>query len=517
MSDTPPRFRFAPSPTGPLHIGGARTALYNWAAARAMGGTFLLRIEDTDAERSTSKSLESILATLRWLGLDWDEGPERGGDYGPYFQSQRLDLYDQFAKTLLGSGHAYPCYCTPEEVEEGRNRMQQRTGKSMYDRRCRELTEEQRMAQEAAGRRPSIRFRMPLEEVFVLPDLSKGDVQVNLKELDDWVMIRASGMPLYNFACVVDDLLMAITHVVRGDEHFLNGVKQMVMFRALGHTPPRYAHIPLILGKDGKKLSKRAAQTDLLDLRDQGYPADAIFNYIALLGWGFSSDRDIFTRDEMVSKFKIGSIGSAGARFDEDKLLWMCGQYVRNTPLDELIDRLRPYLIGDQVVPEAAFTSCPGYIRNVVACHQERIRIYSEISPKVAYLFQDGIQLDDKARQSLEKHGDAPAWLAAYAGLLDRTRLPPSYPAERGNADRLVKLPTDRVESVPARGTLAFDHPKHLEEDARALAAELGVKFGHFVQPIRAALTGSMAGAGLFDVVYLLGRERCLWRLRSVR
>jgi len=514
VSGTKPRFRFAPSPTGPLHIGGARTALYNWAAARALGGSFVLRIEDTDRERSTTQSLDGILASLRWVGLDWDEGPEQGGDYGPYFQSERLDLYQEFSRKLLQSGHAYNCYCTPEEVDEGRKRMQQTTGRSMYDRRCRDLTDEQRAAKEAAGARSSIRFKMPLEEIFTLPDLSKGDVQVNLKELDDWVMVRASGMPLYNFACVVDDLLMAITHVVRGDEHFLNGVKQMVMFRALEQEPPRYAHIPLILGKDGKKLSKREAQTNLLDYRDQGYPSAAIFNYIALLGWGFSADRDIFTREEMVAKFKIESIGSAGARFDEDKLIWMCGQYIRDTSLDELIGLVRPYLIADGVVSEAAFASHPRFIRNVVACHQERIRTYSEISPKVAYLFQDQIQRDDKANKSLEKHADAPKWLAAYADLLEATPLPPSYPADRGHADTVVELPTDQVDSVPARDSLAHAHPKHLEEDARKLAEDLGAKFGHFVQPIRAALTGSVAGAGLFDIVYLLGKERCLARLR---
>jgi glutamyl-tRNA synthetase len=511
LSGTSPRFRFAPSPTGPLHIGGARTALYNWAAARTLGGTFLLRIEDTDQERSTKESLESILAALRWLGLDWDEGPERGGDHGPYFQSQRLDLYQDYAEKLLESGHAYHCYCTAEEVEEGRSRMQQATGRSMYDRRCRDLTDVERAEMAAAGRRPSIRFKMPLEEVFTLKDLSKGDVRVNLKELDDWVMVRASGMPLYNFACVVDDLLMAITHVVRGDEHFLNGVKQMVMFRALEKEPPCYAHIPLILGKDGKKLSKRAAQTNLLDYKDQGYPPDAIFNYIALLGWGFSKDQDIFTRDEMVQKFKIESIGSAGARFDEDKLLWMCGQYIRKIPLDRLVELVRPYL---GTLADGAFDTHPRFVRNVVACHQERIRIYSEISPMVAYLFQDGIQLDEKAQKSIEKHGDAPQWLAAYADLLEQSGLPPSYPGDRGEADTAVKLPTDRVEAVPARDSLPFAHPKHLEEDARKLAEELRVKFGHFVQPIRAALTGSVAGAGLFDIVYLLGKERCLARLR---
>ncbi len=482
-----------------------------------MGGCFLLRVEDTDQERSTSESLDNILAALRWLGLLWDEGPEQGGEqrgeHGPYFQSQRQDLYQEFALRLLQGGHAYKCYCTPEEVEEGRQRMQRVAGRSMYDRRCRDLTDAQRAQKEAEGRRHAIRFKMPTDEVFTAPDLCKGDVQVNLKELDDWVMVRPSGMPLYNFACVVDDHLMAITHVMRGDEHFLNGVKQMVLFRALGQEPPRFAHIPLILGPNGKKLSKRDAQTNLLDYRDRGYPAAAMFNYIALLGWGFSGDRDIFTREEMVERFKIESVGSAGARFDEDKMLWMCGDYIRRTPLGELVGLLQPFLVADGVLTAAEFAAHPTFIRNVIACHQERIRIYSDISQKVAYLFRDDIGPDKGASKNLKTHDDAPKWLAAYAELLERTRVPPSYPADRGDADTAVELPTDKVESVPEPGDLPYVHPKQLEAEARSLAAELGIKFGHLVQPIRAALTGTTAGAGLFDIVYMLGRERCLRRL----
>src|SRR5262245_24814052 len=267
-----PRLRFAPSPTGPLHLGGARTAMYNWAAARAMGGAFLLRIEDTDQARSSEASLQSILAGLRWLGIDWDEGPEKGGDYGPYFQTERLELYRVYADRLLASGHAYRCYATPEEVEEGRRALEAAGQRPMYDRRHRALTDQGRARFEAEGRVASLRYRMPLEGTVTIPDLCKGDVEVELVELDDWVMLRPDGMPTYNFACVVDDLEMRISHVVRGDEHFVNGVKQTVLFEALGAPPPRYAHIPLILGKDGKKLSKRDATTNLLDYRDLGYP-----------------------------------------------------------------------------------------------------------------------------------------------------------------------------------------------------------------------------------------------------
>jgi glutamyl-tRNA synthetase len=313
-----PRLRFAPSPTGPLHLGGARTAMYNWAAARALGGTFLLRIEDTDQARSTDASLQIILQGLRWLGIDWDEGPEKGGDFGPYFQMQRLGLYRAAADELLADGHAYLCYCTPDEIEVGRKELEaQKAGFAGYNRRCRNLTPAQRAAFEQQGRKPNVRFKMPEARVMQVHDLIRGDVEVNTKELDDWVMLRPDGVPLYNFACVVDDVGMKITHVVRGEEHFLNGIKQRLLFEALGHECPQYAHIPLILNKEGKKLSKRDADTNMLDYRDKGFPPEAVFNYIALLGWGFSGDRDVFTREEMVQVFRIETIGKAGSKFDD--------------------------------------------------------------------------------------------------------------------------------------------------------------------------------------------------------
>ena len=512
---TSPRLRFAPSPTGPLHIGGARTAIYNWAAARAMNGKFILRVEDTDQARSTKESLTNILEAFRWLKIDWDEGPEVGGGFGPYSQSQRLDFYAEYAETLLSAGDAYKCYCTPEEVEAGREQLRALGQSPMYNRRCRDLTESQRSEFESQDRRASIRFRMPVEEEFLVPDIGKGDVVVNLRELDDWVMVRAGGMPLYNFACVVDDLLMEITHVVRGEEHFNNGVKQLVMFRALGKQPPRFAHIPLILGKNGKKLSKRDASAAVLDYRDQGYSPEAIFNYIALLGWSFSGDQDLFSREQMVAKFEIADIGSSGAKFDEEKLQWMAGEYVRQSAVSELMLRVKPFLCASGAVPEAAFDTHPGFVENLVRCNQERIRLYTELGEKIGYFFTPGVDLDQGAEKNLRKHSDAPMWLAAYADLLEKSPLPPSYPADRTQADKAVVLPTQRDIQVPTRDSVPFLLPSHLEEDARNLATELGVKFGHLVHPVRAALTGTSKGPGLFDVVYLLGKEQCLKRLRA--
>ena len=510
---TTPRLRFAPSPTGPLHIGGARTAIYNWAAARALGGKFLLRIEDTDQARSTDESLQNILSAFRWMGIDWDEGPEVGGDYGPYYQSQRLDLYQQHADQLLADGHAYKCYCTPEEVQAGREARVEAGKSPMYDRRCRDLDESQRQACEAEGRRFSLRFAMPLEEELTLADLGKGEVVVNLREVDDWVMVRAGGMPLYNFACVVDDLLMEITHVVRGEEHFINGVKQQVMFRALGKTPPQYAHIPLILGKNGKKLSKRDASTALLDYRDQGFSPESIFNYIALLGWSYSGDQDLFSREQMVAKFVIEEIGKSGAKFDEEKLQWMAGEYLRQTDLDSLVAQVKPFVVD--AVPDSAFDSHPDFVRALVSCNQERIRLYTELAEKLSYFFSDGVELDAGAEKNMRKNADAPQWLAAYADLLEASNLPPSYPADRGDADRVAALPSVKDAEVPARDTVTYLLPPHLEADARALAEKLDIKFGHLVHPIRAALTGTNKGPGLFDIVYLLGKQTCIARLRA--
>ncbi|MCA8952646.1 MAG: glutamate--tRNA ligase [Planctomycetes bacterium] len=522
---TAPRLRFAPSPTGPLHLGGARTAMYNWALARALGGAFVLRIEDTDCERSTDASLQIILEGLRWLGIDWDEGPELGdcggGAHGPYFQMQRLGLYREAAERLLASGHAYRCYCTPERLAELRE--EQKANKSPfigYDGRCRDLTAEQCAAHEAAGRQPNLRFRMPTDRVIQVHDLIRGDVEVNTRQLDDWVMVRIDGVPLYNFACVVDDIAMAITHVVRGEEHFLNGIKQLLVFEALGHEAPRYAHIPLILNAKGAKLSKRdPGVKSVLEYRDLGYPPEAVFNYIALLGWGFAADRDVFTRDEMVAAFKIENVGKAGARFDLEKLHWMCGEYVRRWTVEQCVERSRPWLEGvvpaDVLAPGGAHQ---GWLRNIVACYQERVQILSEFGDKIGWLFADPTELDDGAQKKMQKHGElAPEWLRAFAELLAAGNAPPSWPADRSAADRAVRLPSPsggqaQGDAPPPATDCPFDTPAAIEAQTRAFCDQRGIKFGHFVHPLRAVLTGTDRGPGLFDVVFLLGKETCIRR-----
>jgi glutamyl-tRNA synthetase len=506
-----PRLRFAPSPTGPLHLGGARTALYNWAAARAMGGDFLLRIEDTDRARSSDASLRIIVEGLRWLGLDWDEGPDVGGPFGPYLQTERLEIYRRYAERLVAAGHAYECFATPDEVEEGRQRLAAEGRRPMYDRRHRDLHEDERKALRAERGPGSLRFRMPLDRDWRLDDLCKGEVAINLAELDDWVMVRPDGMPTYNFACVVDDLEMQITHVVRGEEHLMNGFKQAVMFEALGAEAPRYAHIPLILGKGGKKLSKREADVDILDYRRKGYLADAVFNYITLLGWNFSGDRDVFSRDEMLGRFRIEDIGKSGSKFDEDKLRWMSGDYVRRLELGAFVAAARPFVAD--AIPAAAFDGHSGLCQNLLACYRERVELLSELPDKVGWLFADAVVLDEAAQKNLAKFPDAGAWLAAYADLLEASDLPESYPFDRSAADAAVALPTRAEAGVPVGGPCMA--PSDLEQQARAFCEERGIKFGNFVHPVRAALTGTNKGPGLFDCVFLLGKGRAVQRLRA--
>jgi glutamyl/glutaminyl-tRNA synthetase len=345
--------------------------------------------------------------------------------------------------------------------------------------------------------------------VLKVHDLILGDVEVNTKDFDDWVMLRPDGVPLYNFACVVDDIGMRITHVVRGNEHFQNGIKQRLLFEALGAEAPLFAHIPLILNKDGKKLSKRDADTNMLDYRDKGFPPEAVFNYIALLGWSFSGDRDVFSRDEMVASFRIDGIGKSPSKFDEEKLRWMCGEYVRRWAPADLVARARPWL--EASVPATVFTTHPRWLQNAIACWQERIALFSELGEKLAWLFADPA-LDDAAQKNLVKDPAGPQWLRAYADHLERGNLPPSWPADRAGADDAVALPSKKDAPEPA---CAFWTPAAIERDCRAFVDGLGVKFGSFVHPVRAALTGTDKGPGLFDVLFLLGRDTCVRRLRG--
>ncbi len=505
------RVRFAPSPTGPFHIGGARTALYNWLFVRSVGGRFVLRIDDTDQERSTEAYLQNCLDSLRWLGFDWDEGPEKGGEYGPYFQSQRMEAYRACVDAMLAKGQAYPCFCSPEEVQAGRERMQKEYSRPMYDRRCRHLSDEERAKNMAEGIPFTVRIKVP-EGSTRLHDQIQGDIEVQHEEIDDFVLLRQDGSPLYNLCSALDDVDMRITHVIRGNDHMTNTIKQCLIWDAIGAKRPEFAHLPLILGKDGKKLSKRVANTNLLDYRDLGYPAPALVNFFTRLGWGFDAERDVFTMDEALERFQLSAVSKGGAVLDEDKLLWMCGHYIREMELSALREQVTPFVAGAGLMSAEEVEQRAAWFEAVLACYQERIHLYSELPEKISFFVRDDLDYEAKALKSLKKKPEIASYLQAYLEAVPDMQLPPSGADRPEAADRELKLPTKKEDTVPS-GT-SFTPPAKLEQAAREVAEQLGIGFGQLVHPLRAALSFSTQGAGMFDIVYLLGHEQVELRLR---
>lgn len=473
----PVRVRFAPSPTGRLHIGGARTALFNWAFARHHGGSFILRVEDTDSERNTQESLDSILDSLRWLGLDWDEGPEKGGDFGPYFQSQRGDSYDQAAARGLQEGWLYRCFCTTERISSLKEELLAQKKNPHYDRCCRALSAEESI--ERGKSEPfALRFAVPDDEVVVVKDHIRGDVSFSSNEVEDWVAVRTGGMPTYNFVCVLDDAAMEISHVLRGEEHLVNTPKQILLCRALGITPPEFAHVPLILGEDGKKLSKRTGDTALGDYIDKGYPRAALFNFLCLLGFAIDDHTTVFNSQQLVAAFELKKINKSGAIFDTDKLAWLCGDYIRNTEVSALCDLVLPWLQDAGLVDGSEDRA---WLEMMVAAHRERIGLYSELADQVAWLFKDDVVADDQAAKALADES-APAILGELATRLEAAA---DFP------------------------------PADFHSWIKVQAEEIGVGMGKLMKPTRASLTGTLGGPPVEDILALLGRERALRRLRG--
>ncbi len=477
------RVRFAPSPTGALHVGGARTALFNWLFARHHGGRFVLRSEDTDRERSRPEWERAIMDALSWLGLDWDEGPDKGGPYGPYRQSERLDLYRAEAERLLARGDAYLCFCTPEELARRREEALAHGLPPRYDGRCRDLTAGERARLQAEGRRPVIRVRAPGAGTTVVEDLTRGAVAFdNDKMLDDFVILKSDGWPTYNFACTVDDHLMRISHVIRAEEHLSNTPRQLHLCRLLGYDPPRFAHVPMILAPDRSKLSKRHGAVAVEEFRAAGYLPEAIVNYLCLLGWSPGDDREIFTLEEAARLFTLERVNRTAAVYDVEKLTWMNGHYLRAADLDRLADLVEPRLAAAGLL-DGERPDRP-WLKRVLAAVRDRARTLAEIPDLVSYFFREPDTYEDKG---VRKHFQPEA-----AGLLEEARAV------------LAGLEPWTVEAIEA----AY----------RGLAARLGIAAGALIHPTRLALTGRTVGPGLFDVIYLLGRERCLERLeRAVR
>jgi glutamyl-tRNA synthetase len=479
MSDQarPVRVRFAPSPTGYLHVGGARTALFNWLFARNHGGAFILRIEDTDLVRSTEESTGRILSSLRWLGLDWDEGPGVGGDFEPYFQTQRLPFYRAAIEQLLDRGHAYYCYCTQEELQARRKAALAQRRAPGYDRRCRYLTNDERMALEEEDRTPAVRFAMPPEGHTVVHDLIRGDVRFANDQLDDLVIMKADGTPTYNFAVVVDDMLMKISHVIRGDEHLANTPRQIRIYEALEYPLPEFAHVSMILGEDGSKLSKRHGATSLAEYWESGYLPEAMFNFLALLGWAYDDKTEIMTREEIIQRFRLDKVNPSPAVFSRQKLDWMNGVYIRGLDQDDLAMRLLPHLL------QADLKADEGMTRRLVPLVQERIKVLRDAVELVDFFFTD--KLHYQAEGLIGKKMDAADSLQALRRVVDV------------------------LEGVPS-----FDE-EALERPLRELTEQLGLKAGQLFGIIRVAITGKQVAPPLFGTLSILGRERTLARLRK--
>ena len=480
---SPPRVRFAPSPTGYLHVGGTRTALFNWLYARHHGGTFVLRIEDTDVERSSWEMVAGILDGMKWLGLDWDEGPEVGGDHGPYFQSERLDRYRDAAARLVASGKAYYCYCNPDEIKAKREAAEQAGQTWSYDRTCANLTPDEVAARERAGMARAIRFRMPAGTTSY-DDVVHGTIEFANAVIEDFVVLRSDQFPTYHLSVVVDDIDMGITDVVRGDDHISNTPKQVLLYQALGAKVPRFAHVPLILGPDKRRLSKRHGATSVMEYARQGFLPEAMFNFLALLGWSPGDDRELFTREELVAAFTLDGISSSNAVFNPEKLEWFNAQHLARLGGDEITNRLEPVLRELGEWDDDLRGARREWFHQVIEILKPRAKKLGDLAEQGRYFFVDPDGYDEAA---VKKHLVAPdlsAHLAAWSAAL--SAVDPFEPAS-------------------------------IEAALRACAESLGIKAAALIHATRIAVTGQGVSPSVFDVVALVGRERALARLGKLQ
>ena len=454
------RTRFAPSPTGYLHVGGARTALFNWLYARHTGGTFVLRIEDTDQARSTEQSVQAIFKGLEWLGIDWDEGP--------YYQSERLDIYNEQIDRLVAEGHAYYCTCTPDEIEAMRERARSTGAKPRYDGTCREK-----------GLKPSdgavVRFKTPEAGTTVIGDVVKGNIVFTNDELDDFVLRRSDGMPTYNLAAVVDDINMEINTIIRGDDHIMNTPKQILLYEALGHPLPVFAHVPMVLGNDRTRMSKRHGATSVTEYRDMGLLPDAFINFLARLGWSYG-DQEFFSRRELIEKFSLERVGKSAGVFDPVKLNALNADHIQAADPSTLIPHVRPFFED-----HGWNASDDGYLSGVIATLQPRSKTLKEMAMQARFYFEDQLPYDEKAAKKFLK----------------------------GN----VLEPLQYLKTKLAEAT-SFDE-KNLERMFVELMEKFSIKLGKIAQPVRVALTGTSVSPGIFEIIAVLGKERVVTRLEK--
>ena len=480
MDNSQIRVRYAPSPTGFLHVGGVRTALFNWLFARKNNGTFVLRIEDTDLERSTEESVEQLKRSLRWIGLDWDEGPEVGGPHPPYRQTERFDLYREAAKKLLDSGAAYYDFATAEELAELRERARAEKRPPIYTGgEYRDMDPEETKKKIEAGEPYTVRFKTPREGQTVVEDLIRGPVTFENANIEDFVLMKSTDTPTYNFAAAVDDALMQISHVIRGDDHLSNTPRQVLIYTALGYPLPAFAHVPQVLGPDKKKLSKRHGAASVEDFAAQGYLPEALFNYLALLGAGYAADEEIFTPQELAERFRIEKVSGNPAVFDETKLRSVNAIYLRRQSPEELAMVAAPMLAESGVASEEELQRDMPRLTQIMELLKERIALTTEIPDSVGYFYGDELDYDP----------------AEFEKQFGKEFVRENFPEL---VERLKALPEWTEEAI--------------EECVRGLATEREKGARHLIHPLRYAVTSRTVSAGLFETMLLLGRERCLLR-----
>ena len=476
------RVRFAPSPTGPFHIGGARSALFNWLLARRTGGKFILRIEDTDQERSSRESEENIKEALRWLGIVWDEGIDAGGPYGPYRQTERLDTYRQYTEQLLAEGYAYECYCGEEELEADRQRQLEAGETPRYSGRCLRLSPEERQQLVSEGRKPAIRFRVPENKQIVFADLVRGTVSFESSGIGDFVIVKSDGIPVYNYAVVLDDALMHVTHVIRAEEHLSNTPRQVLLYDALGFAKPEFGHISLILGKDRTKMSKRHGATSVDQYRRLGYLPQAIVNFLALLGWSPEGEQEIFTTEELIEQFSMERVAKNPAVFDIDKLNWINAQYIRKASPELVLELALPHLIEAGYVTEASAAEQRAWLVMVIAAIQEYISYGAQAVEHVGVFFEDEFDFESEEAAEILRDPDIPQVIAAFSEKLSA----------------LENLDPSAVQTI-----------------LKAITKELKVGGKKVYMPVRIALTGKMHGPELINIIPILGKERSLSRIAA--
>lgn len=474
------RVRFAPSPTGHLHIGGARTALFNLLFARRHGGTFILRIEDTDLKRSSYESEEVIIRDLQWLGIDWDEGVVKGGEFGPYRSTERRHIYKEYVEKLLKEGKAYYCYCTPEELEEERKNLLKKGQMPRYMGKCRCLSPEEIRAFEEQGRKPVIRFKVPDNQMIVVDDMVRGKVEFDSSGIGDFVIVKSDGIPVYNFAVVIDDYLMKITHVIRGEEHLSNTPRQILIYEALGMEIPKFAHVSLILGKDRAKMSKRHGATWVEQYRDEGYLPEAIVNFLALLGWSPESEQEIFSMEELCRQFSLDRVAKNPAVFDIDKLKWMNGHYIRNSSTERITEMAIPYLLKAGYIKERDAEERFGWLNDIVDAVKESLTVVSEVVEKTRLFFEDFVSPeDDEAREVLKQD----------------------------HILHLIEVFREKVKQAPE-----VDEG-FLNRVFKEIQKETGIKGRKLFMPVRVLLTGQTHGPELGRILMILGKNSILKRL----